>query len=326
MKAYTLSFLILTAICFSAPRTALADLLSNPGADVTVTVSPSSPGPLENVTVTLSSFSVDLNRAKISWSLDGKQEPSGTGVKTFSFRAGTVGKKSTVDIAIGTADGQTISKQVVVEPNDLDLLWESPDSYVPPFYEGKALPASEATIKVVAIPTASISPGTLVYQWKRNFTVSQKNSGYGKNAFVFQNDYLNDKEDVSVQAADGTGGTYSAQASLEIVPYSPKILFYEVKPAEGEDFNNALSNGWKMTGTEATIAAEPYFFSPKTALDKNFNYSWSINDNSIATPEVKNVLTVRPDSGAVGTGKISLSLENAATLFQAAKNSLLINF
>jgi len=45
-----------------------------------------------------------------------------------------------------------IDKEIVIEPAQLDILWESTDSYVPPFYEGKALPSIESTIKVVALP------------------------------------------------------------------------------------------------------------------------------------------------------------------------------
>jgi len=31
------------------------------------------------------------------------------------------------------------------------LLWQADDSYVPPFYEGKALPSPNSEIKVVAM-------------------------------------------------------------------------------------------------------------------------------------------------------------------------------
>ncbi len=340
MKAYTFSFILLVVLCvfnfLLVPERAhaeLADLVGAHGTDISVSVTPDAPGPLQNVTIELTSFAVDLNRAKINWTLDGKLQPSGTGVKKFSFRSGTIGSKSTVTIEIIIDANTTVNKTVIVQPAGLDLLWESPDSYVPPFYEGKALPASEATIKVVALPNASATSGAtagnLVYQWKRNYTLSQANSGYGKNVFSFKNDYLNsdNKEAISVQASSGDGtGAYTAQASLEIVPRPPKIIFYQLKPLEGEDFANALLDNFTIKDKEVTIVAEPYFFSPAPVTGKQYTYAWSINGNDTTAPTPENILTVRPQEGTQGTGRIDVSIENTFKLFQSATKSLLLNF
>ena len=40
------------------------------------------------------------------------------------------------------------------------LLWQANDSYVPPFYKGKALPGADTKIKIVAMP--EIRSGSLL--------------------------------------------------------------------------------------------------------------------------------------------------------------------
>ncbi len=308
-----------------------ADLTNLTDADIAVAVTPETPGPYQSVTISISSYSVDLNRAKIMWTLDGKIEPSGTGVKKFSFTTGALGSKSVVTIGIIADATHRVDKQITIEPAQLDLLWESPDSYVPPFYRGKALPSIEATIKIVALPNSGAlldaPAGSLVYQWKHNSSVDQQASGYGKNYYVFRSDYLNKKEIVSVQAADGGTGSFNATDTLEIVPVNPKIVFYADKFNEGTDYGNALVDTTALTENEITIVAAPYFFSPKEKiLTPGFKYDWAINNKSIPAPDPKNMLTVQPTEGTTGTGVISLSLENMGKLFQSAKNTINITF
>ena len=121
--------------------------------DVALTTNPEYPSANSNVTISLSTYSIDLGKAKISWLLDGNLSLEGVGKKTFSFTTGDTGSSSTIQVKIETADGNSVDKQLTITPANVDMLWEAYDSYVPPFYKGKKLGTGEGTYKVVALPS-----------------------------------------------------------------------------------------------------------------------------------------------------------------------------
>src|SRR3989344_8042891 len=152
---------------------------------INVSIAPQNPAPNENVTITLSSFAANLDIVTISWIVNGKTALSGIGIKSFSTTVGGVGTEVRVAAKIMLPDGQ-IDKNIILRPSVLALLWQANDSYVPPFYKGKALPSSGTEIKVVAMPEIRVgattaNPKTLSYDWKKNYSNSPADSGYGKN-------------------------------------------------------------------------------------------------------------------------------------------------
>jgi hypothetical protein len=297
------------------------DLLS--ANDVSVEVSPEIPGPDQDVTITLTSYSLNLDKLYINWSVDGKGQNSGVGVKKLTFHTGAVGQTSTVEIYVIINNASRIDKKIVIQPSEIDMLWEATDSYVPPFYEGKALASSEANIKVVAIPNVKIANGTrpaastFVYNWKRNYTANQGVSGYGKNSFPFKASYLNKEEKISVQASTASGISYGASGSLTITTSNPKIIFYEDTPSTGVNYAHALNDGFTLRDPEVSIVAEPYFFSPNNPTSSDLSYKWKINNNAIDTPATKNILVVRGGSSG-GRAKVELAIESVSKLFQLA--------
>src|SRR6185295_8034931 len=132
------------------------------------------------------------------------------------------------------------------------LLWQATDSYVPPFYKGKAMPSPDSTVKVVAMPEVKsgstyINPQNMVYTWQQDYTNSQDGSGYGKNSFVYTTDYLEDSNTISVLAST-TDEQHSSQASVNIGMTEPKILFYKNDTNLGTIWENALGNPHRIQG------------------------------------------------------------------------------
>lgn len=169
---------------FGTPFVSFAQTGVEPTLGIKIT--PEIPGPFENVTINLTSYSTDLSRALINWSVDGKTSLSGYGRVDFSINSPAVGSQKTINISIVTQTGVSIERTVVIAPQDVDLLWESLDSYVPPFYKGRSLPSREGLIKITAVPSLRNSIGSkldesdLVYSWSQNYNPIQKFSGYGK--------------------------------------------------------------------------------------------------------------------------------------------------
>ena len=217
----------------------------------------------------------------------------------------------------------------MIEPSTIDLIWEAVDSYTPPFYKGKALPSSEAVIKIVGIPDMKsggikLSKNDLTFSWERNFSALPVFSGYAKDSFIFKTSYLNTTETISLKASSINGGL-SAQKISTIRTSSPFIVFYEYSPLAGVNYKKNLGEYFSLTKDEATIVAEPYFFSPKDALSNDLDYEWKINGTRIANQYPKNTLVVRKPAGASGNAFIDLSIESKPRLFQSADKTLNIN-
>ncbi len=305
-----------------------ASFLTNPGAirdnDIDVEISPEVPGPNQNVRITLSSYSTNINKASISWNINGKDSISGTGKTTFSFTTGDIGSKTEVNIVIIVAEGSRIDKKITIQPSQVDLLWEAPDSYVSPFYKGKAMASQESKVNVVALPiesNGSIIPGNKVYSWKKKYTVDQTNSGYGKYSYIVKNSYLDQSDIVSVNVSSQSGSGSVGTLNLNYV--KPQIMFYENNPALGLKLNKLLNTGFSLPSGEMTIRAEPFYFSKNksSVTGKNMEYKWKINGTNVPPPEKPNELTIRGNNQA-GLATISLDITNIITLFQEVKQTV----
>jgi hypothetical protein len=282
------------------------------------------------VSITLSSYESNLDTVSISWSINGKTLLSGVGKKSFSLNAPALGGTTTVNAAIRLPDGE-IDKKITVTPSMLVLLWQADDSYVPPFYKGKALPSPESEVKVVAMPeiktgSKMIDPLSLVYTWQQDYTNNPSGSGYGKNSFVYVNDYLDSSNNIDVTTST-IDQKYSSEANIDIATYQPKILFYKDDANLGTLWEQALSDGHQVEGAEV-IEAAPYFISPKDIRIPTLVWNWSINDSSVANALGfrNDLLPLQTQAGVSGTSKIGLQIRNSDKIFENASKEINVQF
>jgi hypothetical protein len=294
--------------------------------EINVELSPERPKPYENVTIKISSYATDLNKALITWKMNNRLTISGIGKTSYSFQTEGPDTINVIDIDIkpfGSMD--TINKRINLNASEVELMWESISGYAPPFYKGKVLPVDGELIRVVAFPntmTIKYGIGSLTYSWKNNGEANLDASGYNKNSFKFRNGLFDKNNQITVTASSVTGN-FTAENSVEIPMFKPKLIFYKKSPTDGILYAKALDKEITMLEDEMTIIAEPYFSSFRG--DENaFNFSWSINEKSIQTPTNKTELTVRPTSRG-GYATINLVVENMNSLFQKISNQLRIN-
>ena len=298
------------------------------GSDFSVQLSPEFPGPYQTVTAKLVSYSIQLDRAAVSWTLNGKSALSGVGKKEFSFTTGGIGVSSRLTVRVTDIEG-TVSKTITTVPGSVDLLWQASNAYVPPFYRGKALPAPESAIKIVAMPNlqsggSALRATSLVYKWSRNYKAAEDASGYGKNVFSFKNSYLDPEESVEVEVA-GMSGIGNAKGRISMAMMPPLVLFYENNPLQGILYEKSLGSSFGMPNNEIRVNAEPYFFSTSDK-QANLNYSWQLNGNSVSgAPDDPSSLILR-EGGGNGTAQVALSVGAPKKILQTAGNSFIINF
>ena len=295
-------------------------------SDINVEVSPDNPEPYDDVTISITSYATDLNKAIVSWRIGSEIVLSGIGKTFYTFKAGGAGSASTINIEVTPVGGVgLITKTIHIYPSEVEMVWESEDGYVPPFYKGRTLPVKGGKIRVVAIPntdTIKSGVGSITYTWSNNGGVVQDYSGYNKNSFIFKNNMLDYTNEVSVTASS-VSDNYSATNDVQIPLFDPKIIFYKKSPTDGVLYDNALNKEIYMPEDEVTIVAEPYFMSVKNSVN-DLDYVWKINDNNINTPSKKNELTVRPTSHG-GYATMNLVVENLSELFQKVTSGLKIN-
>ncbi len=298
--------------------------------DIVLSISPEHPGPNQEVIATLNSYSINLNKANIFWSVNNQEESGGIGRKSFSFRTGSSRSTTTLSVTIDTIDGQSILKTVTITPAGVDLLWEAYNAYTPPFYRGKALAPSQGIFKVTAIPNLSgqsgrINPNNLSYAWKLDGNGRPSSSGWGKNYLTFQNSYLETSNTVEVKVSD-ISGEVSASGRVALRTSDPKILFYQDDASLGVRWEKSLEDGFSMNPNGETIIAEPYFFSPKNIDSPQLAFDWILNGQKIEAPNPKNILSIKPDGGQSGSASIKLIVENLDTLFQKIEKEISVSF
>lgn len=294
---------------------------------LSVKVSPENPAPLETIRVTIESYISDLDKATITWSINGKIVDSGTGKRTFSFQNGPSGKITRLSVTIVTNNGERIIKELSWNPVALTILWQA-DTYTPPFYRGKALLTPQANIHVVALPDNSsganaLSGGKFAYVWQKDGSTVAGASGYGKNLFSFVGPKPYDKISVKVLASS-VDDAIKSEKRIDLPVTQPFILFYESTPLLGVWYNHPMNSDFTLTKKEFSLSAEPYFFSNDDSDAPILKYDWSLNGAPVQN--YGHTITLRNDTGQEGNSVVSLTMSGIKKTFQGAARSLSVKF
>lgn len=335
IKNLSLALIIVVFVAFH-PAGAADDYSVDPYAyspdsiiieEFTLDVFPKNPGPNEKVEVTANSHHFDINRADITWSVNGIRKLRGTGEKNLALRTGDVGSKTVIYVIVKTEDGLVLEKTLSIRPAEVDILWEA-DTYTPPYYNGKALPSPKSSIKITAVPNfifngSKISSSNLVYEWQIDYKKVPGVSGYGSDSFVHRSSQAFGEYTVKV-VVSSYKKTIVAEKTISISTVRPRLIFYEEGLLEGIKYNKALENSVDLLNNEIYVRAEPYFFSRSSLA--NLSYEWMMNNGDIDPEDNKNVINLRVDEDVFGTSVIDLRVENPSNLLQFAEQGLRINF
>lgn len=288
---------------------------------------PANPKPHEAVTLTLSSYSFDVDSAFITWYLSGKQVRGGFGEKRLSLTTGNVGEVLPVHVQAKLQNGSVVDIDTTVTPQGVSLMWESPESYTPPFYEGRSLPGEGATIHVVAQPLmskngVSIPAGELAYAWFVNDQFMDDSSGRGKYSAFLPLDYLSESSVIRVVVRDAEGTT--ATEEITIKPVTPLPLFYLSDPTLGIDYTHGAGLRFETT-KDFTLELVPYYFSKNGNLENTASYTWSLDGLPI-TPKTQTSITLQPKENSYGSRVLSVALTNTKRILQKADRSITLVF
>ncbi|MCX6701866.1 MAG: hypothetical protein NTX96_01565 [Candidatus Zambryskibacteria bacterium] len=308
-----------------------AQLGSLPQTEINVEMIPEAPGPNEVVYVSVVSYATNINAANITWKINDKTLKSGVGEKSFSFTTGAMNTVTTLDIVVETQEGEVIEKTFSIRPASIDLVWESV-GFVPPFYKGKSLFSHQNQLTIIALPHIISASGTeigaknLIYTWKKNGSVVDGVSGFGKNTYSFISSLISRPINIEVEVAtpDGSGSGY---ATLALTPAEPSVLFYRKDPIYGIEFQKSLYNTIGLKNSkEIVVVGIPLFFGITNSNAGELVYKWSINGSPVNNSPEQSTQVFRQNEGTSGTSNISLSIENTKKILQYASSNFNLMF
>lgn len=301
-------------------------------AGMSLEVTPEIPPPFGRVLAQIKSFSIDLDRATTTWYVNDAIVFSGIGKKQLSFSVGGVGTYTNLEVVVLDSRFGTTTRRVVFKPLSVDFLWESPDSYTPPFYKGKALPSSQARIKIVAIPHDALpgkndsDPDTFVYTWKKDdrFRDFNAQSGYGRRTLDFVLSLFDVTPTIAVRVESSDKETIGV-GEITIGRTDPAVFLYEDRPLQGIWYESAIEEDFRMGNNESSVIAEPYYFSVPNNPDTDVSYRWRIGDDTLPVGSGRVVVLGAPASGSGGSS-VSVTISHAVKILQGAAKTFMLQF
>ncbi len=288
--------------------------------DFTFALSPEVPGPNQLVDVSIENFSVDLQTSTITWVVNGARLASGKGLTHVQVSMGGPGSHTTIAVSIANGT-QNFERSITISPGEVDMLWQG-DTYIPPFYKGRALWTDESNATILAIPHVSASTN-LIYKWSVNGTIYGDKSGVGRNTFTITKAPLSLPEKIKVSIMTDSN-TVVAEGLVTLYPGAPQLSVYEDNPLYGVLFNNAVNANITLRDKEVSFTAFPLFMNISGRNNQNLNYKWTVSGT--ANVQKGSRVTYRVPDGGAGGSKIDVNITNTATTFQGADKDFLVQF
>ena len=293
-------------------------------------VTPSNPGPREQVTISAESFSIDLNTATISWFINGALKQQSIGVTSFQFTTGDLGSSTKVDVAASINDTIPQTKQITIRPTDADIVWQG-NTYVHPLYRGKRIPSVGSTINVEVIPyfvdetKKQIATDALIYLWRIDGKTLPKASGRGKNTIIISQ--IKPVKSIFVEVEISTPDKLLYRKERLSIPVrDSELLVYENNPLLGILFNKTIKNLYGLTEQETKLIAYPFFMSITDRNSPYINYIWKLNNKPITLGEDRSSITVSNTNKEEGKATIKVSVQNSRDIFQRSSIDFIIEF
>lgn len=328
-----IGWLLSLVFAFATPTAfAQTSVVAPPGIteQISVRVSPEKPQPNESVTVDIESFSTNLNKSYIVWSINGVLKEEGAGKTSFTFTSGKAGTVQNISIDITTEDNRTINHELSFAPAKVGLIIEA-DTYTPPFYKGKALFTPQSQLKVVAFPELVTSNGyeipaeNLVYTWKVDGKVMQSASGFSKSSFVIEGNLIPRSMYITAEVS-AYGSPLAAVQTIQVDPAEPEIVMYEDSLLYGIRRELGFTSGIYLPTKEVKLVAEPYYLSASIPQSADLLYSWTLNGQTISALSQPNTIGLENRSGEAGSATLGLTIEHLKKFLQAPATSLSIDF
>lgn len=214
---------------------------------------------------------------------------------------------------------------------NLNIDLQTLNSYVPAFYEGKALAGEGSDMKAVAnieIKTAAgiFDSSNFFYAWYYNGKYLINNSKTGGNIIFFTLDPFLDQNTLKLQVYENnTKETLLSEKIISIKARKVIPILYKKNENPLITYANAINKKYENykvnKGETFNILAEPFYFSTKSPFT-NLSYIWSINDIAGNTDDNSNTLEYKAPYSVYNDFGIGLKVKNSTNPYQDSEYTL----
>lgn len=294
---------------------------------MSITLNPPLPGPYETVTATVNAVGLDVSRSLIVWKVNGVEKGQGVGGKTLTFTTGPIGTATTLEVVGIPPSGTRLSGSLTVRPSSVAILWEA-QTYIPPFYKGKALVTPGSTLTLTVVPEIVDAAGKryaaeeLVYKWERGHTQLPEYSGFGKYRITVSNDTFL-RPLVYTVIVSTLQDQVVGRGQITIPIAQTRLSLLEDHPLLGVQYENALGETYALARDEVKILVEPYYYSVARRNDTALEYRWGIGTTS---PSVRDLITLRRVGNESGQSRLQLAVKHLGAVLQTNRFPLTISY
>lgn len=320
MKTIVNSLLILS-IFIAGPVSAQSNLSNINPTEITIDLSPEFPKPGEQVTATLNDYSGGAYGSSVNWIFDGQEITEAKNQRQTTFTAGANGVTQTIEVVLQKTNGSNEVIETSIKPIYLDIIIE-PQTRVPDFYLGRALPSIGSTVNATALISGEgFRNPDLIYTWKVDNKVIEGGALRARNKISFTvprgSNYT-----LMLEVTDLTGKIIAKRAIL-LPSVKPEILFYENNSLFGIS-TKAISKSFPIVGQSVEIKAEPYYLDSNIYNSPSY-HQWKID--GVVNTNINNpyVVTLQKISD-FGSSNLDFEVRDTKQVLQGAEASLQINF
>ncbi len=318
--------LLLVCLCFIIivlPSAVLAQFSGNViGDNVAIVLDPQYPNPGDIFTATIEDYAINSSNATYVWLVNGVEETAVRGQRSIKVKAGEVGVPLTLTSRLVFTDKPTIEVTQVITPYYLDVIIE-PQTYVPVFYAGRALPVHGSLVNLIALvhgKNGLIDPSTYTYSWQLNnksvFGGPKKGASQAQITVPFGRTSL-----ITLSIVDQNGVAVARRVfSIPSVPV--KIQFYEVSTLYGLS-KRAIGSSLTLTGNSSNIRAVPYNLDTR-ANSFNLFTEWKIDSQTVNSGD--DPFEINLARNKQGSARVNFKLRNVASLLQGDEASFIVKF
>lgn len=284
-----------------------------------ILLSPAYPNPYENVTATLDDYAVDASGAVVTWKIGGVVQKSFQNQRSITFTVGAPGVQVPIEATLTPNSGPRLFVKNIINPAYLDVVVE-PQTRVPPFYRGRALPSFGSSVNLTAVVNAGkMNNENLVYTWTVNNSVLFGGSVRGQN----QVSVSMPRGEVFISVTvERVGGGVVASQTIILFNSQPFLAFYGINTLYGLQ-TRPVGDTLALIGNSTNVRAEPYYLDLRTYNRPNI-LEWSlggqITPGTAANPY--EITLVRQGGSAPTT--VGFHVRNTTEVLQGAQSSFTV--
>ena len=278
--------------------------------------------PFSEITAEVNDYANTASTQSINWLLDGKTLPEFNNKRTINLKLKDLGQTTKLEVFIKTQEGMTISAEKTITPVYLDVIIE-PQTHVPYFYKGRALPSFDSTMNFTALINGSIENSEkYIYNWNLSGVNIESGGAIGK----YKTAAKMPLGQTSLLTLTGSrmNGELVAKKTIDIIPAEIEMAFYEVNSLFGLSQLN-INNSLNLIGNSTVVRAEPYYLDIKTYNNPQ-HIEWKIDGNR-NTGSINNPYEVTlAKQGGSGRVNVGFHVRNLETISQGVESKFTVNY